>query len=409
MRPSIYPGWVLVGLLFIGCEARQPATVASPPLARPAAGPRPDTADCTRRLPMQEPGPADTLIALGKRHYWLTMQVSTDSTRALYAAPAGSVGPAFAAPGDAAGRVRGYAETYTFTLRDSARRAVLFRRRLHKPDFYGVAPRDLATVMHLERPNYLGYSTGLDALIFACYLWVPGSDVGERATLVLGRNGRMQTISPGGAILWAAPDCDPQLSPDGRTVLTCSELLRPGQPALSLQKPYAELRAARFLNDSTLLALYEYGDVKPRASRLPAGEEVDSTVTAPLVEYEFIATPAQRRLPTAFIMRTSGRVVRSFHLTTTGAASSELPRAFVPAAGAYFCYDETTRHLVVLPKAHPERLTDLPLKTLAVFKPPRRAREKQVEVSSDFTQLTLYVDTLRPQAVRYRLQARMGG
>jgi hypothetical protein len=416
MRSFSYAGLLVGGLLFTGCETHQPVGVASSPpsaavpaLARPAAGPHPDTADCTRRLPMKEPGPADTLIALGARHYWLTMQVSTDSTQALYAAPAGSVGPAFAAPGDAAGRVRGYAETYTFTLRDSARRAVLFRRRLHKPDFYGVAPRDLATVMHLERPSYLGYSASLDALVFACYLWVPASDVGERATLVLGRNGRVQTISPGGAILWEAPDCDPQLSPDGRTVLTCSELLRPGQPALSLRKPHAELRAARFLNDSTLLTLYEYGDVVPRASQLPTGEELDSNITAPMTESEFVTTPAQRRLPTAFVMRTSGRVVRSFRLTTTGAASSELPRAFLPAAGAYFCYDENTRHLVVLPKAHPERLTDLPLKTLAVFKPPRRAREKQVALSSDFTQLTLFVDTLHPQVVRYRLQAKMGG
>jgi hypothetical protein len=158
-----------------------------------------------------------------------------------------------------------------------------------------------------------------------------------------------------------------------------------------------------------LLVLYEYGDNKPRASRQPTDADADSTITAPLVEYEFVTTPAQRRLPTAFIMRTSGRVVRSFHLTTTGAASSELPRAFVPAAGAYFCYDENARHLVVLPKAHPERLAELPLKTLAVFKPPRRAREKQVEVSSDFTQLTLFVDTLHPQVVRYRLQTKTGG
>jgi hypothetical protein len=236
MRPCSYPV-VVVGLLFTGCETRQAAVEASPPqlgvavapLAPPVPGPRRDTADYTRRLPMPAPSPVDTLIALGPRHYWLTTQVSTDSTRALYAAPAGSVGPAFAAPGDAAGRVRGYAETYTFTLRDSARRVVLFRRRLHKPDFYGVAPRDLATVMNLERPSYLGYSASLDALIFACYLWVPASDVGERATLVLGRSGRVQTISPGGSILWEAPDCDPQLSPDGRTVLTCSELLRPGR------------------------------------------------------------------------------------------------------------------------------------------------------------------------------------
>lgn len=104
---------------------------------------------------------------------------------------------------------------------------------------------------------------------------------------------------------------------------------------------------------------------------------------------EFTTTPAQRRLPTAFVLRTSGRVLRHFQLAATGVAASELRRTFVPAAGTYFLYDETARKLVLLPKAQPELLTELPLKSLAAFKPPRHPREKRVEINSDFSRLTL--------------------
>lgn len=135
-----------VGLLLSSCETHQPAaTVPAQPTAvaaAPANGPTPlpaDTADRTRATATRSPGPADTLIALGTRHYWLSVRVTTDSARALDYGPAANAGPAFAvaddSAGNAAGRVRGYAETYAFVLRDANRQKTLFRRLLHKPDF----------------------------------------------------------------------------------------------------------------------------------------------------------------------------------------------------------------------------------------------------------------------------------
>jgi hypothetical protein len=406
----------VIGLLatLAGCEARQPAATQAPAAEQRPAQPllvAADTADCTRACPAPEPGPADTLVAIGSRHYWLSVRVSTDSARALYYGPAVNAGGAFAARGDtaslAARRVRGYEETYTFTLRDSTHRKLVFRRQLHKPDFYPAAGRDIVTVMHLERPAYLGYSSSLDALVFACYLWVPSSDVGERATLLLDHRGRLKTISPGGPVMWDdAIDCDPQLAPAGRAVLTCTELLRAGHPPLRLAKPHAQLHAARFLNDSTLLTLYENGDYRPTAGA--AGSTTDSTVTAPLVSYDFVASPAQRRLPTAFIVRTNGQVLRRFFLKPSGVATNEVPRIFVKPSRVYFLYEENTK-LVLVPKAHPESLTELPLQSLPKFKLPLRPHEKRFDINTDFSRLQLYVDTLHPQQVRYLLRPNVAG
>lgn len=406
----------VLALLLGSCDARRTATItkAQPtvPVAAvmPAGGRvalRPDTADCTRASAYPNPGPADTLIALGSRHYWLSIRIVTDSTRALYDGPASNVGAAFAPPGDsvayAASQVRGYQETYTFALRDSTKKVLVFRRQLHKPDFYKAAPRDIVTVMHLERPNYLGYSAALEALVFGCYLWIPSSDVGVRATLLLDRQGHLKTISPSGAILWEATDCDPQLSPSGRAVLTCTELLRAGQPPLQFKKPHAQLRAARFLNDSTLLVVYEHGDERPRPSQ--ESSNGDASVTAPITTSEFVTTPAQHRLPTALILRTSGRVLRTFSLKTTGAASCQLLRVFMKATRTYFLYDEDAHKLVLIPKAHPDSLIELPLKLLPTFKPPLHPHEQKVAISSDFSRLQLYIDTLHPRSVRYRLLA----
>jgi hypothetical protein len=414
----LFPGCLLLALL-AGCESRQPAatgqptaTLAAPVAVVPAAksSPLPDTADCTRAQASRWPGPTDTLIAIGAQHYWLSMHVATDSTRALYYNPAANAGAAFAVPGDtagyAAGQVRGYHETYTFVLRDSTRKKLLFHRQLHKPDFYRAGSRDIVTVMNMERPCYLGYSTALDALVFNCALWIPNSDVGGRATLLLDRQGHLKTISPSGSLLWDAADCDPQLSPSGRAVLTCTELLRAGQPPLNLTKPHAQLQAVRFLNDSTLLVLYEYGDYQAR----PIEEvENDPSVTAPMTAAEFVATPAQRRLPTAVVLRTSGKVLRQCNLHTTGVAANQLPRTFLKPARTYFFFDETSRKLVLLLKAHPDSLRELPLQSLLAFKPPLHPHEQKIEINSDFSRLWLYVDTLRPWIVRYRLKAKMAG
>jgi hypothetical protein len=297
--------------------------------------------------------------------------------------------------------VRDYAETYTFTLRDSLGKTVIFRRQLHKPDFYAAENRDVVTVMNMAPPGYLGYSAALDALVFVCYLGIPYSDVGSQATLLLDRQGRVRRLSPGGPAFSDAPDCDPRISPSGRAVLTCSEILRAGQPPLSIQKPHALLRAARFISDTTLLLVYEYGDyvLRPTRSGPPEATGDGPDVTAPMTPYDFVTTPAQRRLPTAMVLSTSGKVLRQFRFVPDYALASDLARTWARSAGAYL-FVEAGHKLVVVPKAHPEALFELPLRQLPKFQPPQRPHEQAYSVISDFTRLRFYVDTLNPRAVR---------
>jgi hypothetical protein len=100
--------------------------------------------------------------------------------------------------------------------------------------------------------------------------------------------------------------------------------------------------------------------------------------------------------------RVRGYVIRRFSLTPSGAATNVVPHVWVKPAGTYFLYQENTK-LVLVPKAAPERLAELPLKSLAKFKPPLRPHEKCFVITTDFSRLELYVDTLHPQQVRYKL------
>lgn len=407
---------LLLGTLGLaGCETRQPAAAEHPaqPAAPVAATVRPQPTlpdlDYTRASFGLDEGPADTLVRLGSRRYWLSVQVATDSTRPVLAARGGVVGPVFRAVDTSAAQVRGYYETYTFTLRDSTRQRVQWRRQLHKSDFAHVGTPDLITVMNLPRPRYLGYSAAQQALAFSCTMGIPYSDVAARATLVLdARTGRLRRLSDGGSASWEAADCAPQLSSSGRCILTCTELLRPGQPPLQLARPHANLTAARFLTDTTLLLVYERGDyIAPAPSAAP--DSVDANVSAGFNNPEFRTTPAQRRLPTAYVLSTSGRELTHFRLATSSdAMRNDLLRTFAPAAHAYLLYDESGK-LVLLPKAHPDSLVELPLKTLARFQPPQRPREQRYRIEGTFSHLTLYIDTLHPRRIRYQLRTEQAG
>lgn len=411
---AVLPG-CLVGLALVGCESRGPASaVAAQPAATPPAAniaPPPDTANYTVShygFPTYH-ADSDTLILLGKRHYWLRMTLAADSTKPLDYAPAAVAGQPFAAPTDTAWqahRVRGYEGTYTFTLRDSTRRMRVFRQRLHKRDFLRVGSRELVTVSDPQF-QYLGYSAGLQALLFSAYFAIPDSDVCSRVTMLLdARSGRLRSLHNAGSASFEATDCDPQVSPSGRAIITCAaEVLRAGRPPISLRRPHAELHATRFLTDTTLLAVYTFGDYRPRQpDPAETGPTSDPTVSAgfSLPDEEFVSTPAQDRAANAFIIGTSGHVLSKFKYDGWEPGMGDvLPRHSSAITRTYYLVSEN-KDLVLLPKAQPGTFIKLPLKSMPKFQPPQRPQEFRFTLQNDTEEFTFYVDKTQPHAIRLR-------
>jgi hypothetical protein len=427
----LFPGCVLLALL-VGCESRQPAATtptAAPPVAAtpttpvaPAAAP-PDTIDNTQAYQGNfSLFQADTLLKLGTRHYWLHLSQVADSTKPIEYAPAVVAGKYFAAPSDTAWRahrVRGYEGTYTFTLRDSARRAVIFTKKLHKRDFL---PTDKGELLTLSEPDfrYQSYSSGLRALLFTAYFGLPNSDVANRTALLLdARSGQVRGTYHIGSASFEAIDCDPQVAPGGQAVLTCGgQLLRAGRPPLSLRRPHAEVWAARFLTDTTLLVVYGFGDYRPVRREAEDASDgsgplpvVDAAVTAVLAQsdMEFASTPAQRRLPNAFMLSTSGRQLATFRydgwLPDMGYS---MPRHFAAAMRTYYFLNGETdkpKSLVLLRKAQPDSVLQLPLKSLPKFQPPRRPQETKFSISDGMYDYTFYAGSANPRHVRYARRA----
>ena len=405
-------------LALAGCETRQPvATVLAPPVALvPPAPAPPDTADYTssQHGPLTYHADIDTLVVLGRHHYWLQMRQTADSAKPFEYKPTRVVGRYFAAPSDSAWqqhRVRGYEGTYSFVLRDSTHQRVVFQQQLHKQDLLAAAPTETVVVSDPEF-YYLGYSSGLHALLFRVEIGIPNSDVGYRAALLLdARSGQLRALRAAGSSSFEATDCEPQIAPDGQAVLTCAdELLRAARPPLALRRPHAELRATRFLTDTTLLAVYAFGEYRPRKpepglSALGPSDEPNITAGFYLPDEEFVSTPAQARAPNAFIMGTSGHVLSKFHFTNWGMGDMDyhLPRHFLAATRTYYFFNDR-KTLVLLPKASPGRIIERPLKTLIKFRPPQRPQEVSFALPDESGQeeFVFYVDKTQPQAIRVR-------
>lgn len=412
--------WSLVVLA--GCEAHQPAKVAEKPRAPLAVLLRaaPDTIDYTSSQHglLTYHADTDTLVLLGQHHYWLQVRHVADSTKPFEYGPTRVVGRHFAAPADSAWqqhRVRGYDGTYSFVLRDSTHQRVIFRQQLHKKDLLAAAPAETVTVSDPEF-YYLGYSNGLNALLFLVEVGIPSSDVGQRATLLLdARSGQLRALRNAGSSTFEATDCEPKVAPDGQAVLTCAdELLRARRPPFSLRRPHAELRATRFLTDTTLLAVYAFGDYRPRKSEpglSDTGPSDDPNISAGfyLPDEEFVSTPAQERADNAFILGTSGHVLNKFYFTNWGMGDMnyDLPRHFLATTRTYYFFNDR-KTLILLPKASPGRIIERPLKTLAKFRPPQRPQEVSFTLPDDLGQeeFTFYVDKTQPQAIRVRRHKR---
>jgi hypothetical protein len=380
-------------VLMLGCNQQKTttetavSTVPNRERARVAASSR--AIDYTLEHRYEE-GPADTLIQIGSRHYRLLMRAETDSTHPVAFTEAGGVvDPAGPLPIDSttqANTARGYAGSYLFTLRDSAGRNTVFEQRVNKKAFYRAAPTDIVVLTPTDRPMYLGYSPGLHALVFVVPLYPGPGDYGFDATMLLDdRTGRVQHLGPAHSAVMGGLDCNPRLGPNGRAVLTCSELLRAGRPPLNLNsKPHAHLVAARFLADTAFLTVYEYGDYR----------------AGPDGSFPQLVPPARSPAFNAFVRGLSGQVLAAFRADYADAFSYEVYQHFVPATASYYFYDNQA--VTLFRRARPDSLLRLPLRRLPRFARPKHPTEIADTFETAERRFVLYIDTLNPRRLRYQ-------
>jgi hypothetical protein len=343
----------------------RPAKPAPPPVYRPGWAP---------------PARLDTTVVFNGQPYRLLLEAETDSTQRLkttYQPYPGHYEQA-----------RGYQGRFTFTLHDAAGQQV-FRRQLRKADFYKAASQDIVTESEAYRPELLAYSPAFGALVFTLDFMVPDSDVGSQAVLLLDLTGRVLRISDGRAP-GSGADCDPALTPNGRALLTGSELLRPQQPPLRLHRADADLAGAFLLTDTTMLVVYAPG----KAHLIHAPGEPDTYGRTP--------TKQQRQAPNAQVRHIgTGRVLSRFRYTGFyEELGFTIPRAYV--AGVHYLLDEQ-RGLRLVPAAAPARTSEVRFAAMPRFVPPQHRHEVRLELQSAGSGFAFYIDTTS-QLPRIRYQ-----
>lgn len=371
----------------------QPPTADSVTMATlPAAPAPPDTVDwLSRTLPGK--ATTDTTFQIEGKPYRLRLSATADSAHMLRIATDGIVGEALAADSNFARNrlVTGPAGRYRIVLTTAAGQSVL-RKEFQKPDFYQVAGADIVVVSEPTPPRFLGYYPEIGGLAFWQEIGIPGSDVGTYVFYLLDLQGRVRGLSAGNQFGEGRADCDPLSAPrGGGALLTCGQLLRAGQPPLPLQKPHANLVLARFLSDTTLLTIYQYGEYRVTNDSLGHPESM-----------EWQVPPRLRNQPNAFVLNLRGQPLARFRYT--GFASTlgyAVPRAYLPATRTYYLLDEEQGALRLLEQANPVATREVKFGQMSRFQPPRKPVEARVVLDTEESRYEFYVDKRQPTRIRY--------
>ena len=390
----------------LACEQQRPSTQHTAPTtaidsiatARPSSLPLPppDTVDASRTHLGYQTG-HDTAFYIGQQRYRLLLRAETDSTKP--AVTEGVVGEAFAEDTSTFAqtrRVRGYEGSQLITLLDAAGRQV-FRRRLRKQEFFGVASRDVVTVSEPQPPRFIGYHALTQTLVFALTIGIPYSDVAQQCVMVLGLNGQVRRLVTSYLSNWEAPDCAPRLLPDG-TVLTCQALLPPTGKVMSLLKPKSQMVAAFPLTDSTLFTAYRYGEYRAAvAAESDSQPNVSATFNAP----KWVTDRRKRNASNAFIVNRQGRVLQEFRYAGYGGVIGyEVPRRYVWQTHTYYLLDEQ-RGLYLLNKHNPLALSEVPFQQMQRFREPQRPAEIRFTIATETVAFAFYVEPAQPTHLRY--------
>lgn len=389
---------VLVGLgLLAACEPPRPPETQSPPVAdtaarpaeTPAPPPAPDTTDVSRVDRSYRLGRDTSFWANGQR-YRLLFAAVADSSKPRDIKTSGIVGPAFAVDTATFAQtqlVRGYDGGYTITLLDGQGRRV-FRRELRKADFYQALDQDVVTVSDPVPPAFAGYHAPSQSLLLTLDLGIPYSDVWSRCWLTLGLDGQVRRPPQAAWSSLEALDCDPRLLGDG-TLLTCAELIGPSGAVTKLDRPQATLMAAFALSDSTLMAVYQYGEYKTR-------QDPDGGMTE-----ELVVPAAYRNAPNAFVLNTRGQVRQRFRLAGYQLETYAVPRWYLAPAHTYYLLD-ATRGLHLLDRSNPRSVAAVSFGQMQRFRKPRRPAEARFVLQNEQGTFAFYVDPAQPTRLRYQ-------
>jgi len=200
----------------------------------------------------------------------------------------------------------------------------------------------------------------------------------------------MRELSFGNQFGEGHTDCDPLPAPGGKALLTCSRLLRPGQLPLNLQKPQADLALARFLSDTTLLVLYNYGEYKT---------ETDSSG---LEGMSWQVPTHLRNKPNGFVLNLQGKQLARFRFNGLDEGMGYyVCRAYVPAVQTYYLLD-AARGVRLLAKQNPAATREVPFRQMTPFRPPQRPMEVRFTIRAEPADFVFHADKAHPEKLRYQ-------
>lgn len=388
-----------LGAGLFSCNQNPPATetATAPPVppdtitAAPAPALAVDTTDWMRYRTLAA-GPSDTTLLINGQRYRLLVTTMSDSSRKLTYTPKynkASGGPADSTQLEEPDVVMGIDMVLRFTLLDAHNKPV-FRRELRKKDFNGVITQDILVPSEPQQPAFLGYVDALKSFAFQQTFYIPDTDVGSYAVLLLGLDGQVRELTYSNALAVDHTDCDPQLAPNGQGLLTCTQLLVPGRKPISLRKPAAQIVLARFLSDTTLLTVYAYGTY--RYTQDEAGGR----------SMEFVEPTQMRAAPNSFVMNLKGQSLTSFRYNGyTQELGYSVPSRYVAQTNTYYLLDEN-RGLRLINKRNPASTQEVRFQQMARFKPPQKPREVRFQIQGGMANLEFYIDQDHPERLRYR-------
>ncbi|MCC3160270.1 hypothetical protein LJ737_23740 [Hymenobacter sp. 15J16-1T3B] len=383
MRTRLYPLGLCAALL--ACKGRKPAAEsaaasAAPdsPVAAAAAAPQPLRADTVAPFPTVltrlDSAAGLPVVRLQGQPFRVETARRIDLTRPL---PPGEPAPE-SGLADSLSRAWGYGydAEYTIRLLDAAGRA-RFVTTLRKPDFAEAIGATAVAGYASNAPTLLAYLPGFRALAFEVSFFMEGTDDVASALLLLDAGtGRVQLVVP--YERWDDADGANALTPDGRALLTGTDLLRADGRRISLLRPGQQVAGTRWLNAHTLLVAY-VGAYDRQGNRRPL------------------------RGPNAHLLNLDGRELGAFRLDGLEAEVGYMLRdEYLAQTQTYYLYDADNRTLRLFPRAQPLQYRTLPLAKLPRFAPPQRPAEVRFTVyTTGGLPPVFFVDT-GSGAVRYR-------